>query len=184
MGRVALAEIPTWFRAHMTRLSGLRFSPADLTTHWEAMHDFPEPLLDAAVTRAARECINFPAPWTLLSFGEQARARVLPVPQEAQRGVELAEPVVLGTLPTGLVIKATREWRYYCDNCTDSGWRSVWCGDVAEAKPWQERGVCGRGKEHGSHEFVVACPCAASNPDVQRRLERQRQSGRRGGDPE
>lgn len=182
MGRVAVAEIPLWFRQQMSRLIGLKFAPSDMTTHWEALHDMPEALLDAAVTKAQQETSEFPTPKMLRVYADQVRARVFPVPEEEPRGVELDAPVALGTLPTGLTLTARRTWRYYCEECSDSGWRSVWCGDVGLAKPWQAHGVCGRRREHGSHEFVVPCPCASSNPDVQRKLERGRQGGTRGGE--
>jgi hypothetical protein len=170
------------FESQMDRLAGLKFPPANLVTHWEALSALPAELLDAAIERAQRECNEFPSPSELLSFADQIR-RSAPIPQEPDRGVELIAPVVIGVIPqTGTVIKAKREWRYYCEDCSDSGWRSIWCGDQTYAKPWQERGVCGRHGDHGAHEFVVPCPCASSNPDIRRRKERQSQATRRATD--
>jgi hypothetical protein len=182
MGAVVTAIMTAFFRGQMKRLIGLKFAPADLTTHWEALGDLPDDLVVAAVDRAQRECSEFPSPAQLMSYVDQAR-RAAPVPQGEDRGVELIAPVVIGVIPqTGTVIKAKREWRYYCEDCSDSGWRSIWCGDQTYAKPWQERGVCGRHGDHGAHEFVAVCPCASSNPDIRRRKERQSQATRRSTD--
>jgi hypothetical protein len=43
-----------FFNAQMDRLSGLRFPPVDMTTHWEALSDLPAEALEAAVTHAQR----------------------------------------------------------------------------------------------------------------------------------
>lgn len=180
MGAIGTAMRPA-FAAQMKRLLGLKFAPSNLTTHWEALSDIPDDLLAEAVTRAAKDCIDFPAPKELRSFADQVRARASAVAVEEDRGVELIAPVVLGTLPTGTVIKAKREWRYYCEDCSDSGWRSIWCGEqTARTAPWMESGHCGRRGEHGSHEFVAACPCASSNPDIVRRKERMAHAGTKG----
>ena len=190
MGAIGTAMRPA-FAAQMKRLLGLKFAPSNLTTHWEALSDIPDDLLAEAVTRAAKDCIDFPAPKELRSFADQVRARASAVAVEEDRGVELIAPVVLGTLPTGTVIKAKREWRYYCEDCSDSGWRSIWCGErfvMLEdgktkrelAMPWMESGHCGRRGEHGAHEFVAPCPCASSNPDIVRRKERMAHAGTKG----
>lgn len=176
----AVAEMTPAFRAQMRRLIGLKFAPADLTTHWEALHDMPEALLEAAVDVAQRDCGEFPSPKMLKSFADQVRARVVPVPQEEDRSEPNPSPLAVTVPHTDKVIPLKRYWRYYCEDCSDSGWQSIWCGDPALAKPWQSHGHCGRNREHGPHEFVVVCPCASSNPDVQRRRERERQGGKRG----
>lgn len=192
MGTVVTMMRPA-FAAQMKRLLGLKFAPADLTTHWEALQDIPDAILAEAVTIAAKDCIDFPAPKQIREFADRVRARAAAVSVEEDRGVELPEPVELGTLETGLRIVAKREWRYYCGDCSDSGWRSVWCGDrdrrdeqgtilQVYANPWQESGHCGRRGEHGPHEFVVVCPCASHNPDIIRRKERMTHAGKRGHD--
>lgn len=193
MGAVVTMMRPA-FAAQMKRLLGLKFAPADLTTHWEALQDIPDAILAEAVTAAAKDCIDFPAPKQIREFADRVRARAAAVSVEEDRGVDLPEPVEIGVIEqTGFVVKAKREWRYYCEDCSDSGWRSVWCGDrdrrdeqgrvvQTYANPWQESGHCGRHGEHGPHEFVVACPCASSNPDIIRRKERMTHAGKRGND--
>jgi hypothetical protein len=178
MGQVTtLAAIEPWFLLQMRRLIGLKFAPPEMTTHWEALKNMPEPLLAEAVTRAQRECTNFPAPWMLRSFGEQARARVLNLPPDEDRTKLLPEPVTLGRLPNGMPVVATRTWSYYCDACSDSGWRSLWCGATG-AQPWHTKESCLRLQEHGTHEWVKPCPCADGNPAIIRRKEKQLQAVR------
>lgn len=169
-------EIAPWFLLQMKRLIGLKFAPQDLTTHWEALRDMPESLLAEAVTKAQRECSNFPAPWMLRSFGEQSRSRVMALPPEEDRTVELDTPVTLGRLPDGRPVVARREWVYYCDHCRDSGWLSLWCGPGARS--WHVTGDCGRNQNHDGHEWVKACPCAATNHAIIRRKERAMQAVR------
>lgn len=172
MGAVTtLADIEPWFLDQMKRLIGLKFAPSDLTTHWEALRTMPEPLLAEAVTRAQRECTNFPAPWMIRSFGEQVRSRVLGLPADEDRTRPLGAPVVLGRLPNGTEVVATRTWNYYCDRCSDCGWRTFWCGQGG-AQPWQVAQSCSRVQEHGTHEWVAPCPCADANPAIIRRKER------------
>lgn len=184
MGRVTTADIPTWFREQMTRMIGLKFAPPDMTTHWEALQDMPEPLLAAAVTRAQQHTTEFPSPKMLRIYADQVRSRVIPVPQEEDRSIENPTPVE-AKLPTGQVIPLKRYWRYYCDDCSDSGWVSIWCGSPERAKPWQVvGGDCGRSVEHAPHEFVKPCPCASTNPDIQRRIERSRQGAKSGSERE
>lgn len=161
------------FNVQMKRLSGLKFAPALLDTHWEALLDIPELLLQAAVEHAQRESEEFPSPKMLRMYADQLRPRVIPVPPEDDRGVDLAAPVVIGTLPTGQAIRQTREWKYYCLECQDAGWMTVWCGSGSPSHPWvTQRQTCERRFEHGGHEWSYECPCAPTNPDVQRRRAR------------
>lgn len=186
MGAVT-ALVTESFRQQMKRLKGLKFAPTDLTTHWEALSDVPLDMLKAAIDRAQRECEDFPSPSTLRGFVDQ-ESRRRPVEPDEDRSIALAKPVTF-TAPEGLTIPpVARMWRYYCEDCSDSGWRSVWCGprtekrgkeEVQLAKPWMESGSCGRYGEHGPHEFAVPCPCASSNPAILKRKERHAQGARR-----
>jgi hypothetical protein len=181
MGEVATVY-PAWFKQQMRRLLGLRFAPATMDTHWEALREMGEPLLAAAIDVGQREWDEFPSPHMLKMAADRVRGRVIPIAEAPDRGVDLAVPVPLGTLSTGRVIRALREWRFYCEDCGDLGWLSVWCGqdDGPKPKPWYGDGPCQRRREHGGHEYVIPCPCASSNPDVQRRREVARQGGRQG----
>jgi hypothetical protein len=159
------------FETQMQRMSGLKFPPETLDTHWEALHDMPDVLLAAAVAVAIREEGEFPAPKMLRAHADRIRSRVLPVGPEPNRAIE-AEPRAV-TLPTGKVLSFQREWEYYCDYCSDLGWESFACGEAALARqPWLETRACGREEEHGSHDWSAPCACAATNPAVLRRREK------------
>ena len=46
----------------------------------------------------------------------------------------------------------TRAWHYLCERCRDKGWEYFDCpGDR----------TCGRAHDHGAHEYVRPCTCAA-----------------------
>lgn len=158
------------FTSQMRRLAGLKFQPATLETHWEALRDMAEPLLVAAVSRAQRECRDFPSPDELKEFADQLRSQVFPLIELEDRGVDLPEPVT-ATLPTGKTIPFTREWVYYCENCSDTGLKTWWCGSEPGRKPWIPHSVCQRSHEHWAHEWVCQCACVESNPAVKRKRE-------------
>lgn len=180
MGTVAPSPV---FMAQMRRLLGLKFAPSDLTTHWEALQDMPEALLEAAVTHAQTASDEFPSPKMLKMFGDQLRARVVPIPVTEDRSEDNPSPTV-AKLPTGRVIPLTRFWKYYCEQCSDTGWSSFWCAGimkpgekwpVAQRHPWVEIDrPCERHKGHGAHEWSAACACVDTNPEVQRRREADR----------
>jgi hypothetical protein len=173
------------FESEMSRLSGLKFAPATMQTHWEALRNLPVELLQAAVTKAQDECSEFPSPKMLKIFADQVRPRVIPIPQEPDWSTPLPTPKQIVVPKVGTIIPVTREWSYYCDECSDMGMRSYWCDDAPSPRyPWLQLARCGRrgGPEaaHYAHEWADKCPCAATNPAVLRRRERQIQSGKRG----
>lgn len=183
---------PEFFEKQMERLMGMKFPPATLATHWEVVRDLEDNVLVAAVSKARDEGTEFPSPRMLKIHAESVRARIVPIPEEPM-GEILPEPVELGKLPTGRPLRAYREWKYYCEDCRDTGTRSLWClGHDAESlvngKPrhelsrpkWLASSDCGRHRQHYAHEFVIPCPCASTNPDVLRKAERYRQGGRHG----
>lgn len=163
-----------FFQQQMDRLGGLRFRPAELQTHWEALKDLPDAVLEAAVSRAQKTRQEFPTPIELRVDADAVAHRVRQIEDE-DRSRALPQPVELGTLPTGTIVRATREWRYYCQVCSDMGWRSLWCGDESNSarKPWMASQHCGRSREHSPHEWVTECACANGNPAILKRKERQ-----------
>lgn len=176
MGAVA---IPADFTSRMRRLIGLKFAPSDLTTHWEALRDLADEDLDAAISRASRECDEFPAPRMLRSFVDEQRGRVV-VPEEDWSRAEQVEPFDI-TFPDGRGIRVTHRWKYYCEDCSDTGRRTWWCGvQPSSRQPWVEIWKCERKIDHGEHEWSDHCPCAATNPDVQRKRLRAQQVTRKG----
>lgn len=161
-----------YFARQMDRLSGLRFRPADLTTHWEALNDLPDAVLSAAVSRAQRTRVEFPTPVELRQDADLEHAPVA-APAE-DRSTPLDQPFTVVVPEVGTIVSVVREWKYYCGQCNDGGWESVWCGD-SPAKPWQASCGCNRRGDHEAHEFVRPCACWDTNPALVRKREAQRQ---------
>lgn len=170
------------FTAQMGRLSGLRFRPADLTTHWEALKDLPDAVLEAAVTRAQRTRVEFPTPVEIRQDADQVKAHAQPVTPIEDRSARLDRPFTITVPGAGTVLSVQREWSYYCEDCSDSGWRWVWCGErcIGEgddkreiANPWHDSRPCGRTFSHSPHEWVTPCPCIEWNPQLKRKREAQ-----------
>lgn len=157
-----------FFKAQINRLIGLKFAPADLTTHWEALQHMPEAAFEAAVTRAGGTRVDFPTPVELKQDADQA-APMMPEP-EADRGRDLSAPIEYSIPHVERTLKISREWNYYCSSCSDSGWQNWFCGGPGDVhKPWVERRTCDRRGEHTAHEWVEACACASWNPELKRR---------------
>jgi hypothetical protein len=174
MGAVAVSYPPE-FRDAMKRLMGLKFAPSELTTHWEALRDLTAVELDAAVARAQKESDEFPSPRMLRAFVDEFRARQLVSEEDQSRAIPV-EPTTFEVPHVGLTIPITREWRYYCDECSDTGVRSFCCGAGESSRwPWMRVERCARRKAHADHEWVEPCPCAETNPDVQRKKARAQQ---------
>lgn len=170
-----MGQMTPGFREQMKRLLGLKFAPADLTTHWEALADVPIPVLTEAVSRAQKTRVEFPSPVELRQDCD-AVAHLVRVVEDEDRGEEMTVPVTLGHLPTGEPVVARRLWRFYHEACLDSGIESCWCGDHDLArKPWMTDMRCERTKPHLGHEFVRRCTCFESNPALIRQRDRQRQ---------
>jgi len=168
------------FKAHMSRLDGLKFAPATMDTHWEALSDLTPEELDAAIGRAVRECEDYPAPKMLRAFVDAYR-RDLPVPPEDLSRETPAEPRTIVT-PYGDQHTFNREWKYFCEDCSDTGRRSYWCGDAKSTRmPWLTVARCHtinceKLRRGGyEHEWVDRCPCADTNPDVLRKKARAQQ---------
>ena len=165
------------FKTEMARMAGLRFPPAVMETHWEGLQGVDIADLHRGVTRAILSRSEFPTPAELRADADAERV----IPQEGPslaRGAEiLPEPIPLGVLPDGTVLPAaTHAWTYFCDKCSDAGWQSCWCGEIATNRwPWiGVHGHCGRYGEHPAHEWVRHCACYASNPKLLRERERVR----------
>jgi hypothetical protein len=170
----AVAEIPLAFREQMARLMGLKFAPADMLTHWEALQDIPDDILGAAVSRAQKTRVEFPTPAELREDCDAVAHTVRPPAPEPDRGSDLEQPVTLGMLPDGRPVTAQRLWVYYHPECGDTGSESLWCGAPGpHTKPWQTVQDCGRRRPHDGHEWVRPCACAESNPALIRKRENQ-----------
>ncbi len=151
----------------LARLGSLRFQPADLSGHVEALEDVAPLDLEAAVGYALRSRSVFPTPAELRADADLVCARRMTA-EAPDRTVDLAEPVVLGELPNGSEVRIMREWRYFCDACDDSGWISWWCG-LHPPHPLLVRAGCGRRRQHLPHEWAAHCQCYESNPELLRK---------------
>lgn len=147
-------------------LSGLRFRPSSLQTHWVGLQDCPVDALGRAVGRATRECKDFPTPAELRAYIDAERRSVVWAEEDRS---EPGEPFEVVIPESGRTIRGDRVWKYYCDICSDSGWRNWACGEMGNAKPWAEARWCGRRDGHAGHEWVDECSCAQSNPAVLKR---------------
>ena len=163
----------TFFNEQMSRLIGLRFVPGDMTTHWEALHDLPEEVLATAVGLAGRTRVDFPTPYQLRQDADLGRTAT--VAPEPDRTVPLDEPFTVTIPHTQSTVRITREWTYCCDDCSDGGWRSLWCGDPAQKKPWHLDRACDIPRSHPPHEWVEPCACYATNPALLRKRAAQQQ---------
>lgn len=169
------------FDAQMRRLIGLKFVPASLDTHWEALQDVPLAVLTAAVTRAQKTRAEFPTPVELREDADQVAHLVSATSEEEPRGVRLAEPVTMAVPQAAAVLVMQQSWEYYDSVCSDTGWRVFWCGPFElSRKPWQEPRLCERRREHGAHEWVDRCACFDTNPALIRRRESQRKYAEKG----
>lgn len=164
------------FEQQMGRMNGLRFAPAELTTHWEALQDVPYDLLVGAVSHAQRVCQDFPTPHELLTFVDLVKPHLAPTPHEEDRRRKLPKPITITAPWLSKPIIVTDEVVPHCATCADTGWDLQFCGtgrapaDLAHLDRWK----CERWIEHYSHEWARKCACFDSNPVIQLKLERQR----------
>lgn len=165
---------PAFFAEQMARLNGLHYRPTDLDTHWEGLQTLPEDVLTAAIGRAIVTRADFPSPVELREDADQV-ASSLPIrtPELEDRSVPFTAPHVISFPQGGQSIRVEAEWRYYCEDCSDLGWRSVWCGDIQapSRKPWQYPATCERRGAHSDHEWVCQCQCWDWNRALIRKRE-------------
>jgi hypothetical protein len=170
------------FKREVDRLRGLPFAPADYQTHWLGLRDLPLDVLAFAVTRAARVCERFPTPAELRTLADTRPAAMTSAPD--QRARPLDTPVVITPPFLSKPITLDREWRYYCEDCSDGGMVSLWCDRAdgsaaglqkphATQKPWQIVEQCARVECPYPHEWVRECACIFTNPAIARKREAQ-----------
>jgi hypothetical protein len=152
--------------SQIARLSVLRGLPEDVTEYFGALSDIPELVFVEAVGHALRTRAWFPTPAELRADCDVAAAKFQVLePDEPHieaavgggRTVTIQNP--FGGHP--ITVHVAREWRFDCDDCTDTGWRSRQC----PAEP------CGRRGEHDPHEWVDPCACRDWNPTIRRRKQ-------------
>jgi hypothetical protein len=157
------------FEAILQQLSGLRFLPADLDTHWLGLSGVPADVLEAAVRRAAATRSQFPTPAELREDCDAIRS-LLPVPAAPVQALTTLEtPLTIDVPHRSTPLTVTHIHQYYCELCNDSGWMARWCEPLPGRRPWEHVGRCQRthdtGEGHGSYSEV--CQCMAGNPVLQ-----------------
>ena len=161
-----------YFRRQMARLSGLPFPPASLDTHWEGLKDLQSHDLERGVSVALRTSDRFPTPAEVRRYALETAP---PVGSDEDRSAPLPEPIAIEVPHVAKPLTITREWRYYCEDCSDTSWRTLWCGDSEHRPPWVTQRACARTYPHGHHDYAEVCPCAERNPAVLRKRERAAQ---------
>jgi hypothetical protein len=153
-------------------LRGLPFPPQSLQTHWLGLKDLPLTALQSAVEAAAQRCDRFPSPAELRQLADLSPAALPEVPS---RVTPLAEPQVVGHLPTGRAIVQTAVYAPCCATCNDSGWAPTTMWHAKDGTPVP-----------GGAPAVTRCGCWADNPVLvrqraqQARYAQQRVKGRGG----
>lgn len=156
---------PEHCATQLLRLMTLKGMPEDTTEYFPALSDIPELVFTEAVSHALKSRAWFPVPAELRidcdvaasQFRSAVGARAPQVMElvGGGRAVTIANP--FGGPPLELTID--RVWKFDCEACADSGWRSRQC----PADP------CGRRHDHAPHEFVEPCACREWNPTIRRR---------------
>jgi hypothetical protein len=157
------------FEAILQQLSGLRFLPSDLDTHWLGLSGVPADVLEAAVRRAAETRSQFPSPAELREDCDAVRTSMpaAPAPQSAQTPLERPLTILVPQLKRALTV--THLHVYHCEMCSDTGWISRWCDPAPGRREWEHVGRCQRSHENGEGHgaYVEPCRCRSANPVLQ-----------------
>lgn len=166
----------------LSRLVGLRGMPGDSSGHWDVLQHVSLGDLARGVALALKNRSWYPTPAELLTDVEMARPRDT---WRSDRGQGEWRPAFTMTVQGGLLkgltltIPAGREWKQECEDCSDTGWLPLWCGEPGPTrKPWMPLEQCQRDHEHIPHEWVGQCPCWATNTKLIRKREAQAQNAR------
>ena len=157
---------PEHCETQLARLTKLRGIPEDICEYFDALKDVPDELFTSAVGHALRTRVWFPVPAELRADCDAVNT-LAPTPREDSRIEALAgggrEVVIVNPLnpEQQIRVKVDRIWRFDCDDCEDTGWRSRRCPQEP----------CGRRNDHQGHEWVDRCTCLDWNPTIKRRRE-------------
>jgi hypothetical protein len=157
---------PEHCQVQIDRLRVLKGQPADTFEYFGALEDLPDDRFTAAVSHALKTRMWFPTPAELRADCDAVHVAT-PMPREESRIEALVgggrEVVIVNPLnPSQQIrVKVHRVWKFDCDDCEDSGWRSRQC----PAEP------CGRRHDHAPHEWVERCACIDWNPTIRRRKD-------------
>ncbi len=167
------------FNRAMMPLSVLRGKPDDMDPFWEVFQHADAESFRRGCRHALKTRTFFPVPAELFADCEMTAPRLAwetapaPPSSDAIRTEHLANPFG----GKGITITVQRDWKYYCEDCSDSGQRALWCGESGPTrKPWHGGAFCGRTHDHAGHEWVNRCACWAGNPSLIRSRERLAQA--------
>lgn len=176
--QVKIAEVGAVMTAahcdlQIKRLLVLKGIPEDVVEYFAALQDVPDDLFSKAVSHAIRTRHWFPTPAELRADCDAVTGPVFYAPEPeitdlvgGGREVFLKNPFGGGG---GITIRLSREWKFYCATCADSGWAPRWCGTQRPTHLDAPIQSCGRRREHDQHEWVDPCDCLSWNPTLQRR---------------
>lgn len=166
------------FNLHMERLRVLRFQPDTLTEHWKVVRLACE---DETFTKAIGRTLctrsDFPTPAELLTDLKLEQERPVASALDDSRETDLETPHIIElhseTAGVSIRLPITREWKYYCEDCSDTGWQDWWCGSIEQKPLGMELRLCGRNRQHAPHTWGQPCVCIATNPALARRQVRR-----------
>lgn len=142
------------------------FTEADYLAYAQMLADTPTEAVRRALAALQAEGGRwFPTVAEILATAQQTAPRVIPGTTIARKPLDA--PVVL-QLPAGS-LTVQDEQPYACEECSDTGWASFWCGPRGGGKPWHQHGICGRHREHPAHEWTGECGCRGWNSEYQQK---------------
>lgn len=166
----------------MKPLRVLRGGPStaeDLDVYVEQFQHADLETFQRGCARALKTRSFFPTPAELFSDCEHM------APRETWKAERPTGPTKLVYLPNpfggeGIRIRVSEDSGHKCDECSDTGWSSAWCGERPNRQTWLRTVACGREDAHLSHEWVCPCGCWHTNPRLIAKRARTAQHARGG----
>ena len=166
---------PAWFDVQLGRMVVLRNMPMDSSEYWPVFAQIPEAIVMRGINHAIKSRTFFPTPAELLIDCDTARARTPEPEPDRPHGDGFTATIRNPFGGKNISVQVDREWKHYCDHCSDTGHRTRWCGAFTDPnrKPWVDVGACAWKREHGTHEWAERCVCWDTNPALLRRRDRE-----------
>ena len=166
MGAEGPIVTPEHCGAQIARLTILKGLPEDVEEYFTALADIPDERFTSAVSHALKTRQWFPTPAELRADCDLVGKVVAFSPPPGQRFEAVVGGGYTATFRNPfsgqeLTVKVDRIWKFDCEDCEDTGWRSRQCPSIA----------CERRHPHSAHEWVERCACIDWNPTIRRRKE-------------
>jgi hypothetical protein len=153
-----------------------------LGVYWQQFQHAEAVSFERGCAHAVRTRAFFPTPAELYADCEATAPRETWIAE--RRDAQVDDQIVHIPNPfggNGLTVRVSKVWEYDCDDCSDGGTVSFWCGTPGVGKkPWQLVVPCGNRHEHTPHEYVTRCGCWDRNPSLIRKRAAQAQHARGG----